>query len=74
MIYLTGDCHGAYGRFSKRQRMRQPFVMTENDFVIICGDMGLVWADDREFVYNKSGFQRCHLLFYGCKAITRIMI
>lgn len=52
MIYLTGDCHGAYGRFSKRQRMRQPFVMTENDFVIICGDMGLVWADDREFVYQ----------------------
>lgn len=54
MIYLTGDCHGAYERFSKRQRLRQPFVMTENDFVIICGDMGLVWADDREFVYNKK--------------------
>lgn len=68
MIYLTGDCHGAYGRFSKRQRMRQPFVMTENDFVIICGDMGLVWADDREFVYNKKvAFSAAIYYFMGAR-------
>lgn len=33
--------------------MRLPFALAESDFVIICGDMGLVWADDGEFAYNK---------------------
>ena len=61
MIFLTGDCHGEFERFSKKQRMRQPFMMTEKDFVIICGDMGLVWADDKEFIYNKKGL--CELPF-----------
>ena len=61
MIFLTGDCHGEFERFSKKQRMRQPFMMTEKDFVIICGDMGLVWADDKEFIYNKKWL--CELPF-----------
>ncbi len=54
MIYLTGDCHGEFNRFSRKQRMQLPFELTENDLVIICGDMGLLWAKDREFAYNKK--------------------
>ncbi|MDE7417084.1 MAG: metallophosphatase family protein [Lachnospiraceae bacterium] len=54
MVYLTGDCHGDFGRFSRKQRMRLPFEIKENDFVIICGDMGLLWAHDGEFTYNKK--------------------
>lgn len=54
MIYLTGDCHGEFNRFAKKQRMQLPFELTENDFVIICGDMGLLWAYDGEFTYNKK--------------------
>lgn len=54
MIYLTGDCHGDFSRFSRKQRMQLPFDITENDFVILCGDMGLLWAQDREFTYNKK--------------------
>jgi len=54
MIYLTGDCHGDFSRFSKKQRMRLPFEITEDDFVILCGDMGLLWAYNGEFTYNKK--------------------
>lgn len=54
MIYLTGDCHGDFGRFSRRRRMQLPFELTQKDIVIICGDMGLLWADDREFAYYKK--------------------
>lgn len=52
MIYITGDCHGNFRRFTKRQRMKLPFQFTENDYVIVCGDFGLCWADDAEFKYN----------------------
>lgn len=54
MIYLTGDCHGDFHRFSRKQRMQLPFEMTADDFVMICGDMGLLWARDREFTYNRK--------------------
>lgn len=54
MIYLTGDCHGEFNRFAKKRRMQLPFSLTEKDFVIVCGDMGLLWADDRELAYNKK--------------------
>lgn len=54
MIYLTGDCHGDFSRFSRKQRMRLPFEITEKDYVILCGDMGLLWAHDGEFTYNKK--------------------
>ena len=54
MIYLTGDCHGEFGRFSKKQRMRLPFELTPDDFVVICGDMGLLWAEDKEFAYYQK--------------------
>lgn len=52
MIYLTGDTHGNFKRFSKRQRSRWKFQMSADDYLIICGDFGLVWADDKEFLYN----------------------
>lgn len=52
MIYITGDCHGDFKRFTKKQRMKLPFQLTENDYVIVCGDFGLCWADDAEFKYN----------------------
>lgn len=34
--------------------MQLPFELTQKDIVIICGDMGLLWADDREFAYYKK--------------------
>lgn len=53
MLYVTGDCHGSYGKFSKKKYGQ---ILTENDIVIICGDFGLLWADDKEFQYWKNFF------------------
>ena len=44
MIYITGDTHADFRRFTKKQRNRLPFELTENDMVIICGDFGLLWS------------------------------
>lgn len=44
MIYVTGDCHAEFNKlnagFFKEQK-----EMTKDDYVIICGDFGGVWAD-----------------------------
>ncbi len=39
MIYLTGDCHGDYGRFSTENFPEQK-EMSREDYVIVCGDFG----------------------------------
>lgn len=52
MIYITGDCHASFGRFTKRRRNELPFTLGENDYVIVCGDFGLLWVHDKEFEYN----------------------
>ena len=44
MIYITGDTHADFSRFTKRQRCRLPFELTEKDIVIVCGDFGLLWV------------------------------
>ncbi len=59
MIYVTGDTHGDFRRFTKHQRARLPFIMTENDYVIVCGDFGLLWNErDKEFEYNIDWLSR----------------
>ena len=58
MIYVTGDCHGNFRRFTKSERGRLPFKLTENDYVIVCGDLGLLWAKDGEFKYNLKWFSQ----------------
>lgn len=52
MVYITGDCHGNFQRFTKRHRAA--FGFTEEDHIIICGDFGLLWAKNRELEYNLS--------------------
>ena len=52
MIYLTGDCHGDFHRFARRQREKLSVEPGEGDQVIVCGDLGLLWARDRELTYN----------------------
>jgi len=43
MVYVTGDCHGAFSKFNT-SRFPDQKEMTKDDFVIICGDFGL-WHD-----------------------------
>lgn len=45
MIYITGDCHGDWTKFSSSAFPEQK-EMTKEDFVIVCGDFGL-WHDDK---------------------------
>lgn len=47
MIYITGDCHGDFRRFSKEIFPEQS-EMSKDDYVIICGDFGGVWNKDLE--------------------------
>lgn len=44
MIFITGDCHADWKKFSKKSFPEQA-EMTRDDFVIVCGDFGL-WHDD----------------------------
>ena len=52
MIYITGDTHGDFSRFTKESLSRLPFEITENDYVIVCGDFGLLWSKGAELEYN----------------------
>lgn len=59
MIYITGDTHADFRRFTKKQRNRLPFELTENDMVIICGDFGLLWSkNDKTLKYNLDWMSR----------------
>ena len=50
MIYITGDTHGDFRRFSAENFPEQK-AMDKGDFVIICGDFGGVWNNSREERY-----------------------
>lgn len=65
MIYVTGDCHGDFQRFTKQQRKQLPFALTEHDSMLVCGDLGLLWARDKELEYNLQWLSRlpCRILW-----------
>ncbi len=46
MVYVTGDCHGEFNKFSTAAFPEQK-QMTKNDVVIICGDFGGIWDTDK---------------------------
>jgi len=46
MVYVTGDCHGDFHKFSTK-RFPDQKEMTKDDIVIVCGDFG-IWNDDPE--------------------------
>lgn len=59
MIYITGDTHGDFRRFTKKQRNRLPFELTEKDIVIVCGDFALLWGkNDKTLPYNLDWMSR----------------
>ena len=43
MVYITGDCHADFSKFNTKNFPEQK-TMTKDDYVIICGDFGGVWA------------------------------
>ena len=61
MIYITGDTHAEFNRFSRKN-----FDATENDYVIICGDFGGVW--------DESSYQKYWLDWLGAKPWTTLFV
>lgn len=45
MIFITGDCHADWNKFSTKVFPEQS-DMTRNDFIIVCGDFG-IWHDNK---------------------------
>lgn len=45
MFYVTGDTHGNYDiyKLSTPSLNKNNISLTSNDYLIICGDFGLVW-------------------------------
>lgn len=58
MIYITGDMHGNFKRISRKSRFRRLAQPTEKDYVIVCGDLGLLWQEDEELLYNLEIMSR----------------
>ena len=48
MIYITGDTHSDFSRFTEENFPIQS-EMTKDDYVIICGDFGGVWKLKRRY-------------------------
>ena len=53
MIYITGDTHSDFTRFTEDQFPIQS-EMTKKDYVIICGDFGGVWTFEEESHREKE--------------------
>ena len=53
MIYITGDTHSDFSRFTEENFPIQS-EMTEDDYVIICGDFGGVWTFEEESRREKE--------------------
>ena len=48
MIYATGDLHGNSLRFQP-QYFPEQAEMAKDDYMIVCGDAGLVWHGDKSY-------------------------
>ena len=53
MIYITGDTHSDFSRFTEENFPIQS-EMTKDDYVIICGDFGGVWTSEEESSREKN--------------------
>lgn len=68
MIYITGDCHGNFGRFSEEVFPEQK-NMTKDDYVIICGDFGGVWS-----INQKEKGEIEHLNWLNDRPFTTLFV
>ena len=65
MVYVTGDLHGEYERFTKTAIRK----LRKNDVLFVCGDFGFLWNGGKKEakILNKIGKKRFHTVFVtGC--------
>ena len=55
MIYITGDCHGEFNKFSTAAFPEQK-QMTKKDIVIVCGDFGGIWDTNKNSQHERYWF------------------
>lgn len=53
MIYITGDTHSDFSRFTEENFQIQS-EMTKDNYIIICGDFGGVWTFEEESSREKE--------------------
>lgn len=68
MIFVTGDCHSEFQKFSTPAFPEQR-EMTKDDIVIICGDFGAVWNAD-----GISNSEAYWLNWLGEKPFTTVFV
>lgn len=56
MIYITGDMHNDFRRISNKNLKKNNIPLSEEDYLIVCGDFGLCWARDRTFEWGCNWF------------------
>lgn len=56
MIYVTGDTHGSIDihKLNTKNLQKQNINMTKDDYLIICGDFGLVWDNSKSDLYWRK--------------------
>lgn len=54
MIYITGDTHGLIN-FDKLKKYFSKLYTTDQEFLIILGDTGIVWSDNEHYISEYSG-------------------
>lgn len=54
MIYITGDTHGGIdvNKLTSKALKKANLNLTEEDYVIICGDFGFIWSPDTSSDYK----------------------
>ena len=67
-IYVTGDCHSSFSRFSTKAFPQQKGMDREKDFVIVCGDLALIW--DQE----ETSFERYWMDWFEKKPFTTLFV
>lgn len=57
-LFITGDCHGDID-FHKLTSKKFPEGnnLTKNDYVIVCGDMGVVWDGTKQDKYIQKWYE-----------------
>ena len=69
MVFITGDCHGNFRRFGRRYFPEQE-TMDRDDYIIVAGDFGGVWADtpEEKLLAGLAGAAALHNLVRGWKS------
>lgn len=66
MIFVTGDTHGQLD-IAKIQKRKWPqqFELSKSDYLIVLGDFGLFWKQDKTFEYLLDFYEsRCYTVLW----------